>query len=103
MVDLGHPVGHGSGYRRPALVVSVDSFNAHGLVTICPVTATSRPYPTRIEIEPAASGLRSVSYAQVEQLRTISAERLVERIGAIDVVVMTRVERVLRYLLGLTS
>jgi len=103
LVDLGDPIGHESGFRRPALVVSVDSFNAHGLVTVCPMTRTRSPYPTRVQIEPADAGLADVSYAQVEHLRTISTGRLVERVGAVDVVVMARVERVLRYLLGLAS
>lgn len=103
IVDLGDPSGHEAGFRRPALVVSVDSFNAHGLVTVCPVTRTRLPYPTRVELEPADSGLGDLSYVQVEQLRTISTARLVERVGAVDMIVMARVGRILRYLLGLSS
>lgn len=102
-VDLGDPIGHESGVRRPALAISVDSFNAHGLVTVCPVTTTALPYPTRVELGPATSDLRDTCYVQVEQLQTISTGRLVERVGGVDVLVTTRVERVLRYLLGLTS
>lgn len=103
LVDLGDPIGHEAAFRRPALVISVDTFNSHGLVTVCPVTSAMRPYPTRVELDPAGAGLRHVSYVQVEQLRTISTERLVERLGAVDLLVMARVERILRYLLGLSS
>ncbi len=43
--------GHGQAGRRPALVLSVDGFNASpaGLVTVLPVTGTLRPrIPSRV-------------------------------------------------------
>lgn len=100
-VDLGVPVGHEAGFHRPALVVSDDRFNSHGLVTVCPVGRARRDYPTRIEVEPGRSGLPETSYVQVEQLWTISADRLARLSGSADVVVMSRVDQILRYLLRL--
>lgn len=39
-VDLGQPVGHGPGFRRPAVVVSVDMPNngPGGVVVVVPIT-----------------------------------------------------------------
>jgi mRNA interferase MazF len=52
LVDLD-PIG-----RRPALVLSVDAFNAsHAeLVTLVPITSKARAVRTRIEIGPPEGG-----------------------------------------------
>lgn len=101
LIDLGEPVGHEAAYRRPALVVSDDPANRHGLVVVSPIGTARQGYPTRIELEPGPSGLDRRSYVQCEQLRTISALRLIHRLGAADLGVMTEVERVLRLVLRL--
>lgn len=101
LVDFGEPIGHEAGAARPGLVVSDDPANVHGLVVLCPVTRTRRAYPTHVELEPGSSGLPSTSYAQVEQVRTVSTRRLTRRLGAADVAAMSQVERSLRFLLRL--
>ncbi len=53
LIDLGEPVGHEPGFTRPALVVSDDRFNRHGLAVVCPLTRSHRDYPSRVEVEPA--------------------------------------------------
>lgn len=100
-MDLGEPIGHEAGFHRPALVVSDDPANRFGLVTVCPIGRARRGYPTRVEIEPGSSGLDETSHVQGEQVRTISATRLVQRLGRADLVVTHEVERVLRLLLRL--
>jgi len=101
MVDLGQPIGHEAGATRPALVVSDDPANAHGLAVMCPITRTRRGYPTHVEIEQGSSGLDATSYVQTEQIRTVSTTRLTRRLGIIDSSELTSVERSLRFLLRL--
>lgn len=101
LVDLGDPIGHEAASHRPALVVSDDPANRHGLVTLCPITRSKRGYPTRVEIVPGASGLDETSYVQGEQPRTLSTARLVHRLGRADITVLSEVGRVLRLLLRL--
>ena len=101
IVDLGDPIGHEAAFLRPALVVSDDPANRHGLVVVCPIGRAQRNYPSRVEILPGISGLDEVSYVQGEQVRTISTRRLVQRLGRADVVVEHEVSRVLRILLRL--
>lgn len=101
LADLGEPIGHEAAFLRPVLVVSDDPANRHGLATICPIGSAKRDYPTRIEIVEGTSGLHQTSYVQGEQVRTISANRLVHTLGRADVLVMRDVERVLRLLLRL--
>jgi len=101
VVDLGDPIGPEAAFHRPALVVSDDAANRHGLVVICPIGAAKRAYPTRVELEPGRSGLDRLSYVQCEQVRTVSVDRLVHRLGLVDVTSMSEIERVLRLLLRL--
>ncbi|HZE65719.1 MAG TPA: type II toxin-antitoxin system PemK/MazF family toxin [Sporichthyaceae bacterium] len=101
MVDLGQPIGHEAGATRPALVVSDDPANAHGLAVMCPITRTRRGYPTQVEIEQGSSGLDTTSYVQTEQIRTVSTKRLTHRLGMIDSSELSSVERSLRFLLRL--
>lgn len=101
LLDLGDPIGHEAAFWRPALVVSDDRANRHGLVTVCPIGRTQRDYPTRIEIEPGRSGLDEISCVQAEQIRTVSTARLVRCLGVADLPVTHAVARVLRMLLRL--
>lgn len=99
LADLGTPVGHESGETRPVLVVSDDRANNTGLVIVCPITRTRRPYPTRIEIEPTGTGLAATSYVQTEQIRALSTLRLLHRLGRVVPLTTLQVERSLRFLL----
>lgn len=100
-VDLGEPRGHEAGFERPGLIVSADEANRHGLVVVCPIGTARRGYPTRIELDGAGLGLAGTSYVQAEQVRTISSDRCVHRLGLADGIAMMQVDRVLRYLLDL--
>lgn len=88
---------------RPALVLSVDGFNASpaGLVTVVPITSKARPLRTRIEIAPPEGGLTVLSYVIGEQTRTISLARLAKPLGMVSGATMAKVADVVRVLLGL--
>ena len=101
LVDLGDPLGHEAAFRRPGVVISDDPANRHGLAVICPVGSAKRAYPTRVEIEPGRSGLERLSYVQCEQIRAVSTERLIHRLGTIELAAIADVERVLRLVLRL--
>jgi len=103
ILDLGDQVGHEQGFRRPAVVLSVDRLNTSraGVVLVVPVTRTRRGVPSHIEIEPGPSGLRDVSYAKVDELRPVSVERLENRCGAVTPAALERIATAARLLLGL--
>jgi mRNA interferase MazF len=104
LADLDPTVGHEQAGRRPALVLSVDSFNASPaeLATVLPVTSRARPNnPFRIIVKPPEGGLSLVSYVICEQSRTISTRRLVRPLGAVSPVTFARVADAVRLLLGL--
>jgi mRNA interferase MazF len=102
-VDFGDPVGREQSSRRPAVVVSADSLNESraGVVVVVPITTTHRGLPAHVEIDRGSSGLDEVSYAKCEDVKSISEQRLVGRLGAVDEQVMFQTARALRFLLEL--
>jgi mRNA interferase MazF len=103
VVDLEPIAGHEQGGRRPALVLSVDAFNASraDLVTVLPITSKARAVRTRVEVRPPEGGLSVASWIICEQARTVSTQRLAQRIGAVSGATMTKVADIVRVLLGL--
>ncbi|HEY8750963.1 MAG TPA: type II toxin-antitoxin system PemK/MazF family toxin [Tepidisphaeraceae bacterium] len=101
--DLEPVRGHEQGRVRPVLVISNDVFN-HGnsnLVTIVPMTTKGRPLRSFLKIEPPEGGVSKTSFIMCDHVRTISADRLTRRFGAVSSRVLTEVELRLRYLMGL--
>lgn len=103
LVDFGQPIGHEQGYRRPAVVISADQLNRSRaeLAIVLPVTTTRQDLPSHIEIEPGESGLSHTSYAKTEDIKSVSTQRLIRRLGAVAVDRLGRAEHALRLLLGL--
>ncbi|MBN9608533.1 MAG: mRNA-degrading endonuclease [Actinobacteria bacterium 69-20] len=103
LVDFGEPIGHEQGYRRPAAVISVDRFNRSRaeLAVVLPITSTRRGLPSHIEIEAGESGLDHTSYAKTEDIKSVSTQRLIRRLGLVPADRLDRAEHALRLLLGL--
>ncbi len=103
LTDLGSPTGHEQGGPRPAVVVSDDRWNEgrSGVVIVVPVTTVGRDLHAQVEIDNRLSGLDEVSYARCEDVRSVAVERLVSTLGTVASVDMLRIERVMRFLLGL--
>lgn len=102
LVDFGSPVGHEQGYRRPAVVVSADQMNTSraGLAIVVPLTRTRRNLPSHIEIEAQDAGLREISYAKCEDVKSVSFDRLVHRIGRASEPAQRRIRSVIVTLIG---
>jgi mRNA interferase MazF len=96
LCDFGDPIGHEPAFRRPAVVISAPELSRFGLPIVLPVTRTKRDYPTHVEIEGV---LPVTSYIQCEQIRAVAAERLLQRVGTLDPIVLLRVDAVLRRIL----
>jgi mRNA interferase MazF len=103
LVDLGDPVGREQSGRRPAVIVSADLLNESraGVVVVVPITTTYRGLPSHIEIDRGSSGLDEVSYAKCEDVKSISEQRLIGRLGVVGNDAMFQASRVLRFLLDL--
>lgn len=103
LADFGDPVGREQAAPRPAVIVSADPLNESraGIVIVVPCTTTKRSLPSHIEIEAGSSGLDEVSYAKCEDVKSISEQRLVARLGVVGIEIQFEIGRALRFLVDL--
>jgi mRNA interferase MazF len=103
LTDFGEPVGREQSGRRPAVVVSSDPLNESraGVVIVVATTTTRRGLPSHIEIEPGSSGLDDTSYAKCEDVKSVSEQRLIARLGSVTDAVAFDIGRALRFLLDI--
>jgi len=104
LAELGPTQGREQSGERPVLIVSADPINQGpaDLVVAVPFTTRRRGVPTHVEVRPPDGGLRDVSFAMCEQVRSLAAERLGARpFGSVPTAVLRSVEDSLRLLLRL--
>ncbi len=101
LVDFGVPVGREQAGRRPAVIVSADPLNDSraGVVIVVPCTTTRRGLPSHIELDPQSPGLDDITYAKCEDIKSISDERLIARLGEAPLDLLFDITRSLRCLL----
>ena len=80
--DLNPSRGHEQAGTRPVLILSHDVFNERS-GTVIAMAMTSQPqragFPLTLELK--ASGLPKSSWIKISQVRTLSVERIGDRIG----------------------
>ena len=103
LADLNPVRGREQRGRRPVLVVSPDRLNRGPLLIAVPFTRTARGTPFHVPVEPPEGGLRDVSYAMCEQVRTLSRERLSRPWGEVSTSTMGEVARRLHLLMPAPS
>src|SRR5215470_5528996 len=102
-VNLDPTKGREQAGRRPALVLSVDQFN-HGpaeLVVVIPITSKAKGIPFHVSVNPPEGGLNQLSFIKCEDVRSISKERLIQRLGVVTDQTLDEVEDRVRILPGL--
>lgn len=100
-VRLDPVVGHEQAGTRPAIVVSTDRFNQgwSGLVVVVPVTRTDHPNPFHVAVDPPQGGLTSRTFIKCEDVRSVSVERLIRRLGTVSPATLAANDDRLRLLL----
>jgi mRNA interferase MazF len=108
LVDLDPALRGEADKRRPAVIVSNDSANTtaarlgRGVVTVVPVTSNvGRLYPFQVLLAATETGLALDSKAQAEQVRSVSVERVTDKIGTVPPALMLDIDDALRIHLGL--
>jgi mRNA interferase MazF len=85
------------------MIISVDQFN-HGpgeLVIVIPITKTKKNIPSHVFVPKGEAGLDIDSYIKVEDIRSISKERLIRYRGDLTYPRVEQVQHILRVLLKL--
>jgi len=87
-------------------VIQNDVTNRFGMTTIV-AAITSRvstpPYPNEVIAHPNGTGFDVVSTIRLDQIRTIDRQRLIKRLGRVDIRTMQRVDEAIKISLGLVS
>jgi mRNA interferase MazF len=100
-VNLDPTIGREQAGTRPALLLSVDSFN-HGpaeLVIVLPITSKNKDQPLHVSVAPPEAGLTLPSFIKCDDIRSVSKQRLRRFRGT--VAGRTEVEQRMRILLHL--
>ena len=81
--------------------MSADRLNESpaGVVIVVPCTTTHRGLPSHVELDPDSAGLDEVSYAKCEDVKSVSDQRLIARLGVANDEARFGVARALRFLL----
>ena len=105
LVDFGaDPRDPEQAFLRPAVVVSDDRLHHPNLrmVVVVPGTSAIRRIPLHVVVPPdGGNGLAVETAFQLEQVRSVSTGRLVERLGRLDALGRHEVDEVLRNVLCL--
>jgi len=103
LVDLNPVKGREQAGTRPSLVISIDRFNqSAATLAIClPITSKDKKIPFHVSVDPPEGGLNVKSFIKCEDIRSLSSERLIKRLGRVSADTMNQVEVRLRILMNL--
>ena len=80
LVNLDPTIGSEMQKTRPAVIISPNEMNMYlNTVVIAPMTSSSKPYPTRVEIK----NNKSKGWVVLDQIRTIDRKRITKKLGRI--------------------
>jgi mRNA interferase MazF len=103
--STGEPSGSAPGFRRPAVIISANSFNVTPLRTVIVAfltTSSKRALdPGNVRVPAGSTGLARDSVLNVTQLATLDRRTLTEHIGRVPDRLMRGVDAGLRLVLAL--
>lgn len=75
LVNLDPTIGSEMKKTRPSVVISPNEMNKHlQTVVIAPMTSSSKPYPTRVEVRHN----KKKGWIVLDQIRTIDRQRIIK-------------------------
>ncbi|MCB9419063.1 MAG: type II toxin-antitoxin system PemK/MazF family toxin [Ardenticatenaceae bacterium] len=107
LINLDPTIGAEIRKIRPAVIVNDDAIGILPLKVIVPITDWKERYavaPWMVKLEPsAANGLSKLSAADAFQVRSLSQERFVRRLGTLSPETMAAIGRALADVLHIES
>lgn len=103
VANLDPAIGHEIRKSRPVIVVSNDVNNEFGsTVTVVPVTAQklAKSYPFEVLVPEGIGGLKTLSKAKADQVRTLDKSRLTKKLASLDSEFIEKLDRALKIHLG---
>mgnify|MGYP000510049894 CR=1 FL=1 len=85
LADLNPVQGSEQAGKRPVVIISGNTMNDNlPICIVCPISANVKKYPTCVEILPTkTNNLKNISEVLTFQIRAISQNRIVKKIGHI--------------------
>lgn len=81
LVNLDPTIGSEMKKTRPCIVLSPNEINKHlQTIVIAPMTSSSKPYPTRVEIKQE----KTKGWIVLDQIRTVDRTRIEKKIGQLN-------------------
>lgn len=78
LVNLDAAIGSEIKKTRPCAVISPNEMNKYlQTIVVAPVTSSSKPYPTRVEIKQA----KTKGWIVLDQIRTLDRTRIIKKLG----------------------
>ncbi len=78
LVNLDPTVGGEMKKTRPCAVISPNEMNKYlQTIVLAPLTSSSKPYPTRVEIKQA----QTKGWVVLDQIRTVDRTRIIKKLG----------------------
>ncbi|MFO7718768.1 MAG: type II toxin-antitoxin system PemK/MazF family toxin [Desulfohalobium sp.] len=101
-VNLNPTKGREQSGKRPGLVISDNIFNAGPaeLIVVLPLTTRYKAIPLHEKIVPPEGGLSETSYIKCEDIRSISKQRLIAKIGNVSERTLQAVQEKIQILLS---
>lgn len=104
LVSFDPTIGHEIKKTRPALIIQNNVSNQYSPITIVAAISSqfgNPPHPREVILQPGKSGLPKPSAVILNQIRSVDRQRLVKRLGMIDMATMRKVDEALLVSLGL--
>lgn len=80
LVNLDPTIGSEMKKTRPCVVLSPNEMNRYlQTIVIAPLTSSSKPYPTRVEIKQN----KAKGWIVLDQIRTVDRTRIVKKLGTL--------------------
>lgn len=93
LVNLDPTMGSEIKKTRPCVVISPDEMNKNlRTVTIAPMTSSSRPYPTRVEVKQNGQS----GWVVLDQIRTVDKLRVVKKFESLTEIEIRNCKRVIK-------
>ncbi len=103
LIDLDPTKGAEIQKKRPAIIINDDRLGKLPLKVIVPITDWKERYeiaPWMVKIEPSANnGLSKTSSVDCFQIRSLSQERLIKKIGNIDMATLIEIKEAIKKVL----
>lgn len=78
LVNLDPTIGSKMKKTRPCAVISPNEMNKYlQTIVVAPLTSSSKPYPTRVEIKQ----VKTKGWIVLDQIRTVDRIRIVKKLG----------------------